>query len=143
MSEIYEMYLDACAHADERDEILGHMAGFVAFITIANIILICFAIAFVHTTLFLATFIIAIVVASINILRILIRGLEWDGLGVGLIKIIVSLVILVVVLLCFRFIHQINFVVAERFADKSVNKYLWYYAVNVAVLAHSTITRFI
>ena len=143
MSDIYDMFLEACAHADEREEVCGHIAAISTIITLINIILGVIAVLGGFFILMKVVFIIALITTAFNLLRILVRELEWHGVVAGIVKIIITLVVFTAFLLCFRYIDKINFFVVKKFAEEVSVNVLWYYSVAIASVAHLIVARFL
>lgn len=117
MSKIYELYVAANAHAEERESLYGYMAIVISIVSLVAIILSAVALLFKNVQIFYIAFIISIMCFGGNLLRVFVRNQVWHGFVSALIRICFVIGVFLVLMFVFANINDLYQFILNPFAE--------------------------
>lgn len=143
----YEACLVANAHAEERETFYGHMAVVITLVTIVAVIVGACGIVFKNVKVFNVAYIMTWCCFGANILRVLVRNIQWHGFLNAIIRCAIFGAVFVAVMLCMALIKPANSFVYDRFVtvvtEDVASKAVWKYAIILANVAALIASRFV
>ena len=143
----FEACLVANAKANERESFYGYMAVGITLVTIVAVIVGICGIIFKDVKALNVAYIMSWCCFGANILRVIVRNIEWHGFLRGLIPCAIFIAVFVTAMLLLALIKPANSFVYDRFitvaTEEVAKKAVWQYAIGLANVASLIVSRFI